>query len=108
MFVFYEMTSVFCVLCYRKCVRNTKQNRSVSANTITEHKCVCANTNTEHKCVCAKADLNSSPSNSCPEAYSANGCSNGFEKHLPFMGVLVHFNGIMVIVNDWIQRTAGS
>ena len=97
MFVFYEMTSVFCVLCYRKCVRNTKQNRSV-----------CANTNTEHKCVCAKADLNSSPSNSCPEAYSANGCSNGFEKHLPFMGVLVHFNGIMVIVNDWIQRTAGS
>ena len=59
-------------------------------------------------CVCAKADLNSSPSNSCPEAYSANGCSNGFEKHLPFMGVLVHFNGIMVIVNDWIQRTAGS
>ena len=88
MFVFYEMTSVFCVLCYRKCVRNTKQNRSV-----------CANTNTEHKCVCAKADLNSSPSNSCPEAYSANGCSNGFEKYLPFMGVLVHFNGIMVIVN---------
>ena len=97
MFVFYEMTSVFCVLCYRKCVRNTKQNRSV-----------CANTNTEYKCVCAKADLYSSPSNSCPEAYSANGCSNGFEKHLPFMGVLVHFNGIMVIVNDWIQRTAGS
>ena len=34
----------------------------------------------------AKADLNSSlPFPACPKAYSANGSSNGFEKHLPFM-----------------------
>ena len=33
----------------------------------------------------AKADLNSLLAFSCPWAYSANGCSDGFEKHLPFM-----------------------